>query len=74
MAKKYSKKRQECPSGKVRFRDHRQAVHALHGAQAARHRAESDKVETTHAAVRTYPCPACKGHHLTSKVEWGRAA
>lgn len=74
MAKKNSKKKLECPSGKRRFRDHRQAVDALHGAVAARHRAKHDHVETTHAAVRTYPCSMCKGHHLTSKQEWGRAA
>jgi hypothetical protein len=67
-------KKHECPTGKRRFKDHRQAVDALHGAQSARQRALHDNVETTRAEVRTYSCGLCKGHHLTSQQEWGRAA
>ena len=56
----------EC-RGKVRFRDHEEAVEALHHATEARHRCELDGVTTTHRAVRDYYCPRCHGYHLTSR-------
>ena len=56
-----------CPSGKRRFRDKREAVHALHFCQAARSFARADGVTTNRLESRTYKCPQCKGHHLTSK-------
>jgi hypothetical protein len=54
--------------GKVRFRDHREAVGALHKAAAVRHRADEDGTETRRQEVRTYECGACHGFHLTSKA------
>lgn len=63
-------RRRACPSGKHRFRDHREAVRFLWFAADARRRAEVDRVETTHAAVRDYRCAHCRGWHVTS---WGTA-
>ena len=55
-----------CPvSKKVRFRDHREAVQALHSAARAR---EFSCGESRRAECRAYACPACRGWHLTSKV------
>lgn len=65
MAKKF-----ECPSGKRRFKDHRQAVSALHKSATARVFAQADNNKTRRAEVRTYRCGMCNGHHLTSKAEW----
>ncbi|GAA1468897.1 hypothetical protein [Microbacterium thalassium] len=52
--------------GKVRFRDHREAVSALHNVTTLRKRAEEDMVPSRRREVRTYECDACHGHHLTS--------
>jgi hypothetical protein len=52
-------------SGKVRFRDHREAVRALHSAARAR---EFSCGESHRAECRAYACPACRGWHLTSKA------
>lgn len=55
-----------CPaSKKVRFRDHREAVQALHSAVRAREFSDGD---TRRAECRAYACPACHGWHLTSRV------
>ncbi len=53
-------------SGKRRFRDHREAVVALH--QAANHRARAiEQGEVSRRReVRSYRCKKCKGWHLTS--------
>jgi hypothetical protein len=61
-----SGKRRACPCGKVRFKDHQQAVTFLHHAENARRDAEAAGVETTHRAVRSYRCGACSGYHVTS--------
>jgi hypothetical protein len=53
--------------GKVRFRDHEEAVEALHRANFARRRCVEDGATTTHGAVRTYYCPRCSGYHLASR-------
>jgi hypothetical protein len=53
--------------GKVRFRDHEEAVEALHRADCARSRSVADGATSTHRAVRTYYCPRCGGYHLTSR-------
>jgi hypothetical protein len=60
--------RRSCRSGKVRFRDHDEAVHALHKAAVARHWAESEGVETRRREARTYACTSCNGWHLTSRT------
>ena len=54
-----------CPvSKKVRFRDHDEAVAALH--RAARAREFSSGITSRHER-RTYACAACRGWHLTSQ-------
>ena len=52
--------------GKIRFRDHREAVSALHTAAALRQRAAAEMLSTRRREVRAYECDACHGHHLTS--------
>ena len=70
MAKKF-----DCPTGKRRFKDHRQAVSALHKSATARVFAAADNNKTRRAEVRTYRCGLCNGYHLTSKAErYGVAA
>jgi len=64
-------RRRACPTGKHRFRDHKEAVRFLWFAADARRRSEVDRVETTHAAVRDYRCAHCRGWHVTS---WATAA
>lgn len=54
--------------GKVRFRDHREAVTALHSLQALRQRAEEAMVPTRRREVRSYECSHCNGFHLTSQA------
>ena len=54
-----------CPvSGKVRFRDHREAVAVLHSAARAR----LSGYPTRRAECRAYECSACRGWHLTSRA------
>jgi hypothetical protein len=55
-----------CPaSGKTRFRDHSEAVGALHTAAVAR---EFSGGTTRRQECRCYSCPACHGWHLTSQA------
>lgn len=54
--------------GKKRFRDHREAVKALHQAHKARVFAEIDGIPTVRREVRCYQCDVCAGVHLTSQV------
>jgi hypothetical protein len=68
------KNRKECISGKVRFRDHEQAVDALHRSANRRHFADQDGRQTRRQEIRSYNCKFCKGHHLTSQELWGLAA
>lgn len=56
--------------GKRRYRDHSEAIAALHGVANARYRAELDGVETRRREVRAYECDFCHGWHLTSKQVW----
>ncbi len=58
-------------SGKRRFRDHRHAVRALHGAARCRRAAVLDGVVTSRRECRSYLCDWCDGWHLTSQKEWG---
>lgn len=53
--------------GKVRFRDHEEAVEHLHHAATARHTAEVVGLDTTLHAVRAYHCTTCQGFHVTSR-------
>lgn len=53
-----------CPiTRKVRFRDHAEAVAALHAAQVAR---VFSAGQTNRQECRSYACNACHGWHLTS--------
>ncbi len=60
----------KCPSGKVRLKDHKQAVHSLHRARGAGFIELENNGSTNRQECRTYFCGMCKGHHLTSKREW----
>ena len=54
-----------CPvSKKVRFRDHDEAIAALHRAARAR---EFSLGATVRQERRTYSCASCRGWHLTSQ-------
>ena len=53
-----------CPiTRKVRFRDHDEAVAALHAAEVAR---VFSAGQTNRQECRSYACNACHGWHLTS--------
>lgn len=56
----------KCQCGKVRFRDKREAISALHRIQliAGCHVAEAGF--TRRKESRAYGCSICKGYHLTS--------
>ncbi|MDE0546340.1 hypothetical protein [Microbacterium sp. C7(2022)] len=51
---------------KVRFRDHREAVSALHNVTTLRLLAEEAQQPSRRREVRCYECDACRGYHLTS--------
>lgn len=56
-----------CPvTGKVRWRDHEEAIQALHVAMNAKATARSYGVESRRNECRVYVCPACRRWHLTS--------
>lgn len=54
-------------SGKVRFRDKREALDALHQAVAERRRMVEDGKPSRRRECRVYACPSCNGWHLTSQ-------
>jgi hypothetical protein len=58
-----------CVDGKIRYRDHDEAVNALHHAQNMRVIATELTGSSTRNEKRTYFCGLCKGHHLTSQEE-----
>lgn len=51
-----------CPSGKIRYRDRVGALLALAAAQ------RKDGPGRPKIEKRAYPCPDCRGWHLTSKA------
>ena len=55
-----------CRSGKVRFRDKREAVRTLHRIQLIASYQIADRGFTKHEECRAYSCSICKGFHLTS--------
>jgi hypothetical protein len=63
-----------CPTQKVRFRDHKEAIGALHRSVTIREFAAQDGFSTRRKETRSYHCKKCKGFHLTSKQQWGLAA
>lgn len=56
-------------SGKIQFRDHAEAIQALHHAETARARAEVDGATTTMFAVRAYECDECPFWHITKAAD-----
>lgn len=58
-----------CPTGKVRFRDHQEAVVALHDASNAQHFAALTQGSTSRHECRAYSCGQCHGYHLTSQPD-----
>lgn len=66
-AHKSHKDSKRCESGKVRFKDHRQAVAALHSTQNHAVTQVEEFGSTRRREVRSYSCTICKGWHLTSK-------
>lgn len=51
-----------CPSGKLRYRDRREARAALHNMAVLREMGRDRRKECSY-----YRCPHCKGWHLTSR-------
>lgn len=66
-----TRRKRSCPSGKVRFPDHKAAVRALHDAVTARKFAALDNVPTQRREQRAYACGRCRGYHLTSQLKAG---
>lgn len=59
----------QCPlSGKVRFRDKREALDALHRAVAIRQLTEANGQSCRRQERRVYACVSCSGWHLTSQA------
>ena len=56
-----------CQSGKIRYRDHDEAIKALHRTQSMAVIALEMTGNTSRAEKRTYYCGQCNGFHLTSK-------
>ncbi len=56
-----------CDSGKARYRDKTEAVHALHAVKNNAKRQLEQFGTSRRKESRTYRCPDCKGWHLTSK-------
>jgi hypothetical protein len=62
-----AKLKSKCPTGKVRFRDRREAIEALHRAENARKFNEQDNLENRRMEKRIYKCEFCSGQHLTKQ-------
>ena len=61
-----------CPlTGKIRWRDHEEAIRALHATQNANATATFHGIESRRNECRVYDCPACGGWHLTSWQQAG---
>ena len=71
---KTSKLRGKCISGKPRYRDHNEAIAALHSTKLAAVRAVELTGSTTRRECRAYHCPNCSGFHLSSQSSWRVAA
>ncbi len=56
-----------CQSGKIRYRDHEEAIKALHRTQSLALIALEVTGSTSRAEKRTYYCGMCNGFHLTSR-------
>ncbi len=65
-----AKLRYKCVTGKVRFRDRREAIDALHRTQLNAERQREDFGTTRRSETRCYRCPSCRGVHLTSLTSY----
>jgi hypothetical protein len=64
-----------CPQGgKRRFRDHVEAIDALHSAVSARQSAAMNGFVSARRECRAYLCPSCRGWHLTSSATSANSA
>ena len=60
-----------CPeSGKIRYRDHKQAGDALRSAKWRRRIDDLVGVDSRRNEARAYKCADCKGWHTTSLAVW----
>jgi hypothetical protein len=59
-----------CPSGKVRFRERREAIDALHRIANIRNMATELTGSSERKEVRCYKCVDCAGVHITSLPKW----
>ena len=69
-AKATQNKKRKCPSGKSRFKDHKQAIYVLHKMSNQRTNNLRDFGSTTYNQIRVYECNKCSGFHLSSKENW----
>jgi len=58
--------------GKTRFRDHKQAVRALHVIANSYLDLSGEPTAHRRFPVRSYECPECSGWHLTSQPDGWR--
>lgn len=72
--KKNQKPQPKLACRKHRFKDHKQAVAALHSAANRRQMAQYEGFETRRNEVRSYKCSRCSGFHITSQLDWNLAA
>jgi hypothetical protein len=56
-----------CRSGKVRYRDKREAIHFLHAIQVKASYQKAQGLAVKHWECRAYECFSCHGYHLTSQ-------
>lgn len=57
-------------TGKLRYRDHRQASDALSSTRWRRRLDQLDGIESKRNETRSYKCPHCGGWHITSIANW----
>jgi hypothetical protein len=60
-------------TGKRRFRDHAEAIAALHAAGNARADSAGRGLQSRRREIRCYSCGWCRGWHLTSAAARGTA-
>ena len=69
-AKLTKNKKRSCPSGKTRYKDHKQAVIVLHKMSNRRTNDIRDFGSTTYNQIRAYECNMCSGYHHSSNKKW----
>jgi hypothetical protein len=69
-ANKSHKNPRNCFTHKVRYKDHKLAIAALHSISNRRSADLSEFGQTSFNQVRVYFHDACKGWHLTSQDAW----